>query len=280
MSAQASSVRPAGPFLQRIRAICFGWYSFFWTGFCFVFGCLALLPAPRSGRLSYRVFKIWARGFLAGFGGGVRVEHADRVDRKVPRLIVANHTSWLDPPALIVALPTELRFILKRELLTVPFVGWYTHVAGHYLLDREDPRAAKRLMQKAVDNIHRFAYSPIIYPEGTRSDDGKLAELKPGAFQMAIDAGIEVQPVAILGSSSMMPRGTNSPRHAGDMIIRVGEPISTEGLKGGRGRRALADKATEALLALGVPPSTGSGPDGPSTNSEPPAPGDDAAGSA
>lgn len=219
----------------------------------FMLGLITLIPAPRSGRFSYLMFRIWAKGFLGGFGGGVTVEHFDRIDKNTPRLIVANHTSWLDPPALLAAMPSKLRFILKRELMAVPFVGWYTSLAGHYLLDREDPRAAKRLMEKAVVRVKRYGLSPMIYPEGTRSDDGGLLPLKPGAFQMALDAGIEVQPVAILGSHEMMPRGTNAPQHAGDLIIRIGKPISTQGLKGGKGRRELADKATEALIALGVP---------------------------
>lgn len=260
----SSKPRPAHRFLQRIRAICFGWYSFWWTSLWFVIGLATLLPAPRSGRVSYVMFRLWAKGFLAGFGGGVTVEHAERISKSTPRLIVANHTSWLDPPALLAAMPSKLRFILKRELMSVPFVGWYTALAGHYLLDREDPRAAKALMEKAVRRIRRYGFSPIVYPEGTRSPDGTLAPFKPGAFQMALDAGIDVQPVAILESNAMMPRGANAPVRAGDMIIRVGEPIPTAGLEGSRGRRELAEKATAALLALGVPPAKGTTPAAPS----------------
>jgi 1-acyl-sn-glycerol-3-phosphate acyltransferase len=237
---------------NAIRGVCFAWFCFFWTAFCFCCGVLALIPAPRSGRLSYHVFRFWGWGFLFGFGAGVRVENGERLATDKPRLVVANHASWVDPPALLAARGLRLRFILKKELMKVPFVGWYSRLAGHYLLDREDPRAAKALMARAVANSRKYGFHPLVFPEGTRSKDGRLGELKPGSFQLAIDGDMEIQPIAILGSYAMMPSGTSSPRHAGEIVLRIGEPIPVEGLKGSRGRRELAARVAEALHALGV----------------------------
>jgi 1-acyl-sn-glycerol-3-phosphate acyltransferase len=237
---------------NHVRSVCFAYFAFTWTAACFIVGLLALLLAPRSGRLSYYVFRLWGWGFLFGFGAGVRVENAERVDPRRPHLIVANHASWLDPPVLLAVGALRLRFVLKRELLAVPFVGVYARLAGHYLLDRKDPRAAKQLMQVAVERAHLYGHSPLVFPEGTRTQDGRLGELRSGSFQLAIDGDMPIQPIAILGSWEMMPRGASAPRRAGEIILRIGEPIPVEGMTGSRGRRELTARVEAALHDLGV----------------------------
>jgi 1-acyl-sn-glycerol-3-phosphate acyltransferase len=243
--------RSGGP-LAALRAACFGLVSFTWTGLCFGVALLALCLAPRSGRAAHAVARLWAWGFLACFGGGIRVEHAERFAPRSPRLIVANHASWLDPPALLLAFPGQLRFVLKQELLSVPFIGWYARLAGHFLLDRANPREGKRVLEKAVGRARRHGLSPAVFPEGTRTRDGRLAPLKAGVFQLALEAGIAIQPVAILGSWDMMPRSAKAPRHAGEILLRVGEAIPVDGLAGSPGRRVLAERVERAFRDLGV----------------------------
>lgn len=236
--------------MKRLRALAF----VPWAAVCtFVFFCLcllALVPDPRSGRLSHRVTQVWARVMLAGAGLGWRLEGPGRFEPGELRMIAPNHASFLDPLLMIAAFPGQIRFMLKRELMRLPFIGWYTSLSGHLLVDRGNPREGKRILDRGVARVRRYGLNPVVFPEGTRTHDGALAPLHAGAFQIALSAGIPVQPVAILGTWERMPRGALGPSHGGELVIRVGEPIPVEGLAGGPGRKVLAARTREALEAL------------------------------
>lgn len=238
--------------LRFLRATWFLVTATLWTVPCFLLGMILLLPAPRSGRLAHISLRIWGRGILLLGGVGLRIEGPGSLKGPVPRVIVANHASYLDPPALGAAFPGQLRFVMKQELIRLPLAGWYAKCAGHFFLDRQNPREGKRLLDRAVERAKRYGLCPLVFPEGTRTHDGKLAPLKTGTFQLALTAGLPVQPIAILNTHDLMPRGTLAPRGMGTVILRVGELIPVEGLKGNPGRRALAEKVRAALADLGV----------------------------
>lgn len=219
----------------------------------FAIGIPLMLTDWKRCRPSHGVIRWWSRGMLAVSGVRLVVENPEKWQDSAPRLIVANHASWFDPPAIWLACPQQVRFILKKELGRLPFVGWYCALTRHYLLDRSDPRAAMAIMKRAKGDAQDLDISPVVFPEGTRSDDGTLGEMRNGSFQLALDAGIPIQPVAVLGAHAVWPRATIAPRVAGTITLRIGDPIPTEGLKGGRGRRAVGEKVRAALLALGVP---------------------------
>ncbi len=238
-----------------IRAVCFGYLSFLLTFVTFIVASVALLFDPRRGRISYMVIRLWAKCFLGMSGCRVRVEGIEKFTPDTPRLLIANHTSWFDPPAIWVAFPKPVRFVLKHELVKVPFVGWYAKLAGHFLLDRSNPRKGMALLKRAVARVHRDKISPVVFPEGTRSLDGTLGAIRPGSFQLALQAGIDIQPVAIFGAHEIMPKGFAYPRKCGEILVRVGDPISIEGPKGSARRKQLAEESRQALIALGVPDS-------------------------
>ncbi len=238
--------------LRFLRVACFVYLAFWWMLLTFVVGVIMLIPAPRSARLSHPFLRLWGRGMLALGGVGLRVEGPGTFDPGEARMLVANHGSYLDPPALVGGFPGQLRFVLKQELMRMPFVGWYAKLAGHFLLDRGNPREGKRVLDRAMARAKRYKLSPLVFPEGTRSRDGKLAPFKTGAFQLAISAGIPVQPIAVIGSYDIMPREAAAPRYAGEIILRVGEPIPIEGYKGSPGRKALAERVRIAMHELGV----------------------------
>ncbi len=95
--------------------------------------------------------------------------------------------------------------------------------------------------------------APVLFPEGTRSPDGRLKDLRAGAFQLALSGGLPVQPVAILGSHRVWPKGLSYPRQCGEILVRVGEPIDVSEFKGSPGRKALAERVRAAFGELGVP---------------------------
>jgi 1-acyl-sn-glycerol-3-phosphate acyltransferase len=239
--------------LGWLRAACFGYMGALLSLMAWFLGAILLLLTPWSARASHVLAaRPWGHLRLWCFGAGFRVEDGARFSREEPRLIVANHASYLDIPTLFAAFPGQGRFVLKEELRRMPFIGWYALLCGHFFLDRSNPREGKRVVDRAVARSRKYGLSPIVFPEGTRSHDGRLAELKAGVFQLAIAAQMPVQPVAILGTYAMMPRGSTYPRRAGEIVVRVGEPISVEGFRGGRGRRALAERVADAFRDLGV----------------------------
>ena len=241
----------ARPPLGWVRGLCFGYMSALLSCIACCVG-IAMMIFGSHGRAAHFFARLWGKSMYGCVGSGVRVEGPGRFDKHEPRLIVANHASYMDVPAIFGWFPGQARFVLKQELLKLPFIGWYAKVCGHFLLDRENPREGKRLVDKAVARTKKHGLSPIVFPEGTRTRDGRLAPLKAGVFQLAIAAQIPIQPVAISGTYAMMPRGCPYPRKAGTVTLTVGEPIPIEGYKGGRGRRELSERVEQAFRDLGV----------------------------
>jgi 1-acyl-sn-glycerol-3-phosphate acyltransferase len=189
----------------------------------------------------------WAPLLFAGAGAKLVVEGADRVDWSKPHVLVANHQSMMDIPTLFRAVPVPLRFMLKRELAAVPFVGWYARAMGMVFIDRGNARDAKRKLGDAVDKLRRGA-TLVAFPEGTRSKDGVLGPFKGGALQVALEAGAPVVPVAIEGTGAVLPP-TGFRVRPGTMRVRFGAPIRTEDLDA-QDRNALAQRAREQIAAL------------------------------
>lgn len=189
----------------------------------------------------------WARGLFFGACARLEVEGADTIDWSRPLVLVANHQSMIDICALFRAVPVPLRFMLKQELSKVPFVGWYARAMGMVFIDRGNPRDARRSLLAAVDTLHRGAIL-CAFPEGTRSRDGSVGPFKGGAFQLAIEAGAPVVPVAIHGSGAVLPPSGFAVR-PGTIRVRFGAPIETHKLQA-QDRSALAQHAREAVATL------------------------------
>jgi 1-acyl-sn-glycerol-3-phosphate acyltransferase len=244
--------RPAARLLG-LRKLVFGYVVLIATIAGWFVASLCVLLQPRSGRLAARVGRLWGRAILTAAGGHLVVRHAERLAPGEMRMVVANHASYLDPPAMLAVLPLETRILMKRELGRLPFLGWYVKLAGHYLVDRERARSGRAVQSKAVERARRCSHTLLVFPEGTRSMDGRLQAMRAGSFQMAVEAGMPVQPVAIQGTAEILPKRALGPKRRNDVVVTIGEPISTEGLAGSRGRKVIAARVREALLDLGVP---------------------------
>lgn len=193
--------------------------------------------------------RVWAPGLLSGAGVRFSVEGADAIDWSKPYLIVANHQSVIDICALFRAVPIPLRFLLKREMTRVPFVGRYAKSTGMLFIDRDNRRAGPRMLRDAAAML-RDGNSLCVFPEGTRSRDGRVAAFKGGPFQAAIDAGVEVLPVAITGAGAVLPPSGLFRVRPGRIAVRFGTPQSTAGA----GRQALAHSAHAAVVSLLIDP--------------------------
>jgi 1-acyl-sn-glycerol-3-phosphate acyltransferase len=212
--------------------------------------CLALLVRVFTGGRHWPLrmaSRCWAPGLLRGAGARLEVHGRERIDWSRPHVFVANHQSMIDICALFRALPVPVRFVLKQELARVPFVGWYARAMGMVFIERASARSSARRLHGAVD-IVRGGASVCAFPEGTRSRDGRVAPFKGGAFQLAIEAGVSVVPVAIGGSGAVLPSAGFRVR-PGAIVLRLGDPMPTHGLTL-HDRNALAQQARAAVVAL------------------------------
>jgi 1-acyl-sn-glycerol-3-phosphate acyltransferase len=137
---------------------------------------------------------------------------------------MSNHRSWFDILALLSALPVDFKYMMKKELLRIPIFGIAVWRARHISIDRGNPRKALESVQKAVEKI-RSGYSVLIFPEGTRSPDGNMQPFKRGGFRLALQAGCDIVPLAVLNSHNIVPKGSMRV-NKGVISINIGKPIS------------------------------------------------------
>ena len=190
-----------------------------------------------SGRFAHWCARTWSRLILVTTGVDVEVSGLERLERDRPYVFVANHQSIYDIPIIFWSLPYQIRIIAKESLGRFPFLGWHLRRTGHMLVDRRRPdRAAifgraSKLMQQGL--------SLIVFPEGTRSRDGRVAPFKGGSFYLALEAGLPVVPISIVGSRHIMLKGRLA-TYPGRVRLIVHEPVDTTGLAGADPRAAKA----------------------------------------
>ena len=187
----------------------------------------------KSGRFAHWCARMWSRLILATTGVHVDVVGLDRLEPDRAYVFVSNHQSIYDIPILFWSLPHQLRIIAKESLGQFPFLGWHLRRTGHMLVDRKRPDStrvihwAERLTSKGL--------SLIVFPEGTRSRDGRVARFKGGSFYVALEAGLPVVPLSVIGSRHVMLKGRLT-TYPGEVRLVVHEPIDTSGMAGADAR--------------------------------------------
>ncbi|MGB6483572.1 MAG: lysophospholipid acyltransferase family protein [Candidatus Acidiferrales bacterium] len=177
----------------------------------------------RSGFL-YRAGR-WGIGAALRLAGvRVRTEGIENISPGVC-VFAANHTSNLDPPAVLIGVPRRISFLAKQEVFKVPVVRTALRLGKIIPVERAARGAAIASIDQAVA-VMREGISFFVFPEGTRSSDGTLKAFKKGTFVMAIRAGVPVVPVSILGSRERMPKGKLA-TVPGEILLRFGAPIES-----------------------------------------------------
>ena len=190
----------------------------------------------------------WARVLLWVSGVRVKVEGLEKIARDGSYVFVSNHLSYMDTPVVLANIPVQFRFLAKRGLFQIPFLGWHLSRAGHIQVPREDARAAVKTMGLAARVIREERISVLIFPEGGRSRKGDLGEFKEGAAFIAVRSGVPLVPMSLIGTREVLPFGSGHIR-SGTVIMRIGDPISTEAASD-RDRARLTAEARSRVVAL------------------------------
>jgi 1-acyl-sn-glycerol-3-phosphate acyltransferase len=181
----------------------------------------------KDGRLiHYYVARPWAKTILWVSGIKVRAKGQENADPRFPRIYMTNHQSYFDIFALLACLPVNFKFILKQELMKIPFLGIAMRRARYIGIEREDPRKAVQSINEAAEKIKSGA-SVLIFPEGTRSIDGRLQPYKKGGFILALRSGCDIVPVTICDSYRIVPKGSLKV-NKGAFSMHIGKPISVK----------------------------------------------------
>ncbi|HEV2388783.1 MAG TPA: lysophospholipid acyltransferase family protein [Candidatus Acidoferrales bacterium] len=178
---------------------------------------------------------------------GIRVRAAGTAN--IPSgacLFFANHTSAVDPVAVLLAVPRRIAFLAKQELFRIPLLGVAMRLAGFVPVDRASREDAAKSADRAVE-VLRCGISMVIYPEGTRSPDGRLASFKRGGFLIAIRAAIPVVPVTILGAERVLPRSERWLR-PGEIVVQFHSPIDAAACRP-EDREALLERVRAAIAS-------------------------------
>ena len=183
----------------------------------------------RSGHFAHWCARTWSRLILVTTGVRVEVSGLNRLTPDCTYVFVANHQSIYDIPILFWSLPYQLRIIAKESLGNVPFLGWHLRRTGHMLVDRRHPDRSR--IFGWASRLTSNGLSLIVFPEGTRSRDGRVARFKGGSFLLALQAGLPVVPLSIVGSRRVMLKGRLA-TYPGAVRLVVHDPIETMGLAG------------------------------------------------
>ncbi len=173
--------------------------------------------AVGNGRLLYRAALGGVMFAVRAVGMKVRVEGLEHVPPG-PCLFAANHTSAADPPAVVSAIPRQVAILVKQSLWRIPIAGQTFRLVNFVPVNRADREAAIASAERATEAL-RKGTSFLIYPEGTRSPDGRLQVFKKGAVLMAIKAGVPIVPIACAGAHRVMQKHSLI-IHPGEIVVR------------------------------------------------------------
>ena len=243
----ARRVRTAPPAPTLAGHVWFGW----------LLGWTAILSSVLSPGLVFqsatrptaetfrRWMRPWARAILAS--AGIRLRVVERVPLPDgPVVFVANHQNAVDIPATSAGVPRPFLYVARHELRAWPIVGWVLEKSACIFIRRDNPREALKSLAAAADRV-RSGESVLLFPEGGRSHGHGLAPFMRGPFLLAIEAGVPVVPVALVGHTGVVDEKGRAAR-PGEVHLVLGEPIPTAGLRR-RDAGDLSDRVRTALEA-------------------------------
>lgn len=199
-----------------------------WTVLMTIFlGFFAITSAfiSKTGDSPHKVAQAWARQLLWVGGIDVTIRGLDHLTPGRSYIYMANHQSNYDIPVLLGRLPAQFRWLAKAELFKIPVFGLSMRGCGYISIDRSNRKRAFASLALAAETI-RSGTSVMIFPEGTRSEDGAIKSFKKGGFVLSVDAGVPIVPIILTGTFDIMPKGRLMVRR-GPVTMTICPPIET-----------------------------------------------------
>jgi 1-acyl-sn-glycerol-3-phosphate acyltransferase len=231
------------------RALLFPYQLF--VLFCFfsltcLYGAMSYFASfvGSNGNLAHHCLTQWARVSLFAAGFQVRVTGLERLSQNATYIFMPNHASFLDILLLLAYLPHNFRFIIKKEILSVPLLGSALRRSGNIPMDRKNPWRALRSLRRSADLL-KDGISIVVFPEGTRSANGEIQDLKTALFILPIRSRTPVVPVLIEGTFDALKRGSIL-LHPRPLKMTFYDPIPAHSF-GVRDRTSYAEKVRQAL---------------------------------
>ena len=184
----------------------------------------------RKGKLMSWIAINWSKTILKIGKIKSNINGLKNIDLRKNYFFVPNHESALDIPLVFASIPMHVVSVAKIELSRIPFFGWSMIAGGHFFVDRSNHKKAMRSIKKARISMNKNPRSVFLFPEGTRSLDGKVGRFKKGGLKLAIDLGVPIVPVGIVGTNqfqSNLKKGLN----IGNIELNIGKPIQTKKIK-------------------------------------------------
>jgi 1-acyl-sn-glycerol-3-phosphate acyltransferase len=195
------------------------------------FGSLALAASlfDKHGGLQHRIARIWAHACVLFSGAKLQVIGLENIPAETA-VFASNHTSYMDTPVIFASLPSQFRILAKKELWTLPFIGWYLDRSGQIPIDTANPRTTLSSFAAGVKTL-RGGLNVFVFPEGGRTPDGNLQTFLNGAAFLAIRGQVPLVPIALVGVRDLLPMHTRHfyPSPNGTPIKLIfGKPIATK----------------------------------------------------
>jgi len=222
-----------------------------------VMGSISLLTSlfDSDGRVQHQISRVWSRMLLKVSGVKMKVQGLEKIDPDATYVFVANHRSFMDIPVLLAYLPLQFRFLAKKGLFLIPFLGTHLRRAGHLPVVKDNPRASLKSMTDAARILREHGMSVMLFPEGGRSKDGILQDFIEGAAYIAVKSSVPIIPLAMTGTREVLPMGSLQIM-SGIVELRIGDPIPTANLTmKDRARLTLAvhDRVADLLKSASQP---------------------------
>jgi 1-acyl-sn-glycerol-3-phosphate acyltransferase len=214
------------------------------TGYFSSCAVIFSLLSPGENKV-HRLARIWARILLAMSSVKITVIGGENVLKDKPQIFMANHQSDYDIFVVLGYIPSQFRWIAKKELFKIPIFGKAMRNAGYIEIDRQNIEKAMRSIDEAAEKI-REGKSVMSFPEGTRSRDMQLKPFKQGAFHLAIQSGVPILPISLIGTGLIMQKRSLQ-INPGNVTMVIDKPIETKDFTVER-RQELIERVRNTIL--------------------------------
>lgn len=220
--------------LMAVLSIWSWFFLVFFTVFYVTSGVFIGIPLSllfdrrKSLRILHWIAAMWAKSsMLVSPFWRLRVVGAENIQPGRHYVLVCNHQSMLDILAALAGLPLHFKFMAKKELFSIPFLGWHMTFAGYIPINRSSVQSGKEALEKANEWLAK-RISVLFFPEGTRSLDGEIKKFKAGAFKAAQEGGVEVLPLVMLGTGDALPKKSWLMKKFTPIVLSIGKPVKIE----------------------------------------------------